>query len=133
MRVLSAFATVLLFLPAPVIAQPGTFDKAALAWNLPWDADWVTAVSFVGPNRVAAGNNLGEILVWELPGGSGGAAPQPVRRLVGHSNTVTRLLSTPDGRWLISASNDHTVRYWDLQTPAKGEEGIVLNARTRED
>jgi WD40 repeat protein len=93
----------------------------------------VTAVSFVGPNRVAAGNNLGEILIWELPGESGGTAPKPVRRLVGHTNTVTRLLSTPDGRWLISASNDRSVRYWDLQVEAKGEEAIVLNARARED
>jgi WD40 repeat protein len=116
---------------APAAAQPAEFGKAALAWNLPWDADWVTAVSFVGPSRVAAGNNLGEILLWELPGESGGAAPMPVRRLVGHTNTVNRLVATPDGRWLISASNDRTVRYWDLDAPAKGAEPIVLNARTR--
>src|SRR2546428_4227749 len=72
----------LLFMPffcvSSAKAQDGNFDKAALAWNLPWDADWVTAVSFVGPNRIAAGNNLGHILIWELPGGSGGAAPSPV-------------------------------------------------------
>jgi WD40 repeat protein len=133
MRILLPIPVVLFFFPAALCAQPGAFDKAKPAWNLPWDADWVTAVSFVGPNRVAAGNNLGDILIWDLPGESGGTAPKPVRRLVGHTNTVTRLLSTPDGRWLISASNDRSIRYWDMQSAAKGEEPIVLNARARED
>ncbi len=43
------------------------------------------------------------------------------------------MLSTPDGRWLISASNDKSIRYWDLNAEAKGDEPVVLNARTRED
>ncbi len=129
MRTLIAIIAVAL-LPAAASAQT---EKATLAWNLPWDADWVTAASFVGPHRIAAGNNLGEILVWELPGELGGPVPIPRRRLVGHTNTINRLLATPDGRWLISASNDHTIRYWDLDAPAKGDETVVLNRRTREE
>ncbi len=105
------------------------FDKAALAWTLPWDADWVTAVTFVGGNRVVAGNNLGQIAVWELPGAPGGPAPKPVRRLDGHTNVVTRLLTSPDGRWLISSSNDHTIRLWDMQAAPAKKGTIVLNAR----
>lgn len=106
------------------------FDKAALAWTLPWDAAWVTAVTFLGPTRrVAAGNNLGHILIWELPEKPGEPAPKPVRRLRGHTNAITRLAATADGRWLYSASYDHTVRAWDMTAPAKGEETIVLNAR----
>ena len=88
------------------------FDQAKLLWSLPWDADWVSAVSFIGPRRVAAGNHLGEILVWELPenpepapeppadknkSGSGEkserplhAAPPPARQLVGHTNVINR-------------------------------------------
>src|SRR5581483_9607368 len=54
-------------------------------------------------------------------------------RLDGHGNTVTRLLATPDARWLISASNDHTIRYWDLQGGAKRGDSVVLNARAREE
>src|SRR2546422_4052250 len=108
--------------------MPATFDKATLAWTLPWDADWVTAVSFLGNSRrLAAGNNLGEILVWELaekperlaeppqksagkkgPSERAGAAVPPVRRLDGHTNVISKLLATSDGRWLISASYDHT-------------------------
>ena len=107
-----------------------SFDKAALAWTLTWDADWVTAVCFLGnTRRVAAGNNLGQILLWELPDKVGSPVPNPVRRLDGHTNVVTRLVATADGRWLISASYDHTLRYWDMQSGAKGDEPLVLNAR----
>ena len=64
-----------LMLTCPTLAKP------ALAWNLPWDADWVTAVAFLGSSRrVAAGNNLGQILLWELPEKAGGDAPKPLAR-----------------------------------------------------
>ena len=54
------------------------FDKAALAWTLPWDADWVTAVCFIGSHRrVAAGNNRGQILLWDLPDKPTPACPPP--------------------------------------------------------
>ena len=116
------------------MADMAQFDKAALAWTLPWDTDWVTAVSFLGPTRrVAAGNNLGQIVLWELPEKPTGPAPLPVRRLDGHTNVISRLLATADGRWLISASYDHTIRYWDMQAPAGGSAAVALNARTRED
>jgi WD40 repeat protein len=117
----------LLLLPAPTLAQEA--PKAALAWNLAWDVDWVTAVSFVGPNRVVAGNNLGDLLVWDLPDDAKAPAPKPARRLTGHTNVITRLLPMPDGRRFISASNDHTIRIWDLDAPTGGEDTLVLNAR----
>jgi WD40 repeat protein len=108
------------------------FAKAALSWTLPWDDDWVTAVAVLGPTRrVAAGNNLGQIYLWELPEKAGGPAPAPVRRLDGHTNTVARLLATPDGRWLISASYDHSVRIWDMSAPTKGTATVVLDANAR--
>lgn len=128
-------------LVSPAQAQ-SPVDKATLAWTLPWDADWVTSVSFVGPNRLAAGNNLGDILVWDLPpatlpappavkGKESKPVPIPVRRLAGHTNTVNRLLTTPDQRWLISASNDHTLAYWDMQAEPADAGAIVVNARAR--
>jgi WD40 repeat protein len=136
-------------------------DKATLAWTLPWDADWVSAVTFLGNSRrLAAGNNLGEILVWDVPekpdkspeqpkakasSEPRGAFAPPMRQLVGHTNVVSKLLGTSDGRWLISASYDHTIRYWDMQpSPASGgrqppdnaaqqQATVVLNARTIEE
>jgi WD40 repeat protein len=110
-------------------------SKPARAWNLVWDADWVTAVTFLGSSRrVAAGNNLGQILLWELPEKPGGDAPKPLARLDGHTNVISRLAATPDGKTLISSSYDHTIRYWDI--PAKlpePAEPIALNARAIED
>src|SRR4051812_13145538 len=109
------------------MAETVNFDKAALTWTLPWDADWVTSVCFLGSTRkVAAGNNLGQILVWDLPAAAGSPAPQPIRRLDGHSNVISRLATTADGRWLISSSYDHTIRLWDLQADAKEQATVVL-------
>lgn len=114
----------------PKKAPPG---KGGPLWSLPWDDDWVTAVCFLGPRRIAAGNNLGQILVWNLPEKTGVPAPAPTLRLEGHTNVINRLIATSDGRWLISASNDHTIRYWDMQATPQGTGTVILNARARDE
>src|SRR4051794_25760607 len=107
------------------------FTKSRLAWTLPWDADWVTAVAFLGPTRrLAAGNNLGGILVWDLSE-KDGPAPPPVLSLEGHANSVSRLRSSADGRWLWSSSYDKTIRVWDMQAAPKGKATIDLNEKAR--
>src|SRR5262249_42024899 len=87
-------------------------------------------VCMLGPTRrLAAGNSLGQILLWDLPEKPDAPAPLPMRRLDGHTNAITRLLASPDGRWLISSSFDHTIRFWDMQAPAAGADALVLNGR----
>src|SRR5436305_773349 len=44
--------------------------KPALAWTLQWDADWVTAVAFLGNNPVAAGDDGGHVIVWDREAGT---------------------------------------------------------------
>jgi WD40 repeat protein len=112
---------------------PIDFDKATLAWNLPWDTDWVTAVTFVGPRTLVAGNNRGEILAWTLPEKPGDPAPLPTLRLDGHSNVISRVGGLRDGRTVISSSYDHTLRVWDMQATPGKEETVALNAVLRDD
>jgi WD40 repeat protein len=107
------------------------FAKPVQLYHLQWDADWVTAVAFLGnTNRVAAGNNLGQILVWELPEKPGAEPPKPILRLDGHTNVISRLAATPDGKTLLSASYDHIIRYWDGTATAEPSETVPLNAVT---
>ncbi|MBI2808833.1 MAG: hypothetical protein HYX68_27945 [Planctomycetes bacterium] len=134
-RILSPFhffvGAVVIFLSGQTVQAQSAFAEAKLLWTLPWDCDWVTAVSFVGNDRIAAGNKQGDILVWQLPGARDGKAPPPARRLVGHTNEITRMLTTPDQKTLLSASNDRTVKYWDMTIKDGGVETIVLNTRPR--
>ena len=98
------------------------FDKATLAWTLPWDADWVTAVAFLGPHRrVAAGNNLGEILaVGPAREGRRRRRPSPCRRLDGHTNVIIRLAGHARRQAAVSRrSYDHTIRFWDMTAEAE--------------
>lgn len=111
-----------------------SFEKATLAWTLPWQDDWVTAVAFWGDGRkLAAGNRRGQIFVWDLPESTASERPAPVRRLDGHTNEITRLLASPDGKTLISASYDHTIRFWNMDAPADGSAEVILDAKTRAD
>ena len=59
---------------APLYGQEKIpLDKPSQVYTIPWDADWVTAVTFVGDTRrLAAGNNLGQILIFDIP-----ASPSP--------------------------------------------------------
>jgi WD40 repeat protein len=118
------------------------------AWKLSFDVagQWPTAVALLGSHqKVAAANQDGTIMIWELSEKpvatkikldngkeeDGFETPPPARRLVGHTNGVTRLIATPDGQTLISASLDRTVRVWNIAASLEGESEIVLDADRR--
>jgi len=129
MRTLTAVLLILSIVSQALAIEPKAF---APAWELPWQDDWVTAVAFAGPKRLIAGNERGAILVYELPEKAGGDAPAPVRLLEGHSNGITKLIVTPDAKWLISASKDKTLRLWNLEGEAKKTGEVILDAKVRE-
>ena len=48
--------------------------------------------------------------IWDLETG------QTLTTLQGHTDTVSAVAITPDGRRAVSGSEDRTLRVWDLQT-----------------
>gem|GEM_PF-5071025 len=62
-------------------------------------------------------NGDGTITLWQVNN------PEPLQIISGHTDTVTSLALSPDGRMLASGSSDNTVRVWDTET---GENLFVL-------
>jgi WD40 repeat protein len=110
--------------------------KAQPAWQLVFEGSWPSAVAFVAPDRLVAGNERGELYLWDLSAGP--PKPEkdklpnlrPVRKLAGHANGVTRLRTTSTGL-LVSASLDKTIRVWDTTRPAEGKTEVVLDEYAR--
>lgn len=125
------------------------FENAKPVWKLPFDNHaWPMSVAFVGSHqRVVAGNQDGAMLLWELPESpvsakvkdpqgkevDGFETPPPAKMLVGHDNSVQRMLVTPDGKSLVTISLDKTVRLWDVTASPTGEAEIVLDRQYRKD
>ncbi len=117
--------------------------KAKLLYQLTFEGLWPTSVAFLGNGRkLAAANQAGQLLVWNLPEKPpefkvdpkrDAKAPNvwPTRQFVGHTNEITRLAVTPDGKQLISASLDRTVRIWPTEAAAAGKAELILDGEAR--
>jgi WD40 repeat protein len=118
-------------------------NNPKLLWQLSFEGAWPTAVAFLGSGRkLAAANQDGQIYVWilpemppafEPPKNSDRKAPDqpPARRLDGHTNGITRLIATADGKTLVSASLDHTLRLWEPDASPTGTADTILDIDQR--
>ena len=94
----------------------------------------VSSVAFLpDPSRVVVGVKSGEALIVD-------ARPaEIVKRYVGHKEKVTSVLVSEDGRWMVSGSDNGTVRRWnvegavDIGDPLVGHEGSVLSVAMYEE
>lgn len=115
---------------------------AKLRYQLIFEGSWPTSVAFLDSGRrIAAGNQLGQIFVWDLPETPPALDPKikdrqapnvwPTRRLDGHTNEIVRLLVTPDGKNLISASLDRAIRVWPIGGAVAGKADVILDGDAR--
>lgn len=63
-------------------------------------------------NYFATGDRNNKILIWNT-------RREKIKELVGHDNWVRDLVFHPDGRFLLSVSDDKTIRIWDLENGGK--------------
>jgi WD40 repeat protein len=118
-------------------------NSPKLLWQLTFEGAWPAAVAFLGSSkRLAAANQDGQIYVWDLPEAPPAFEPEknserkapdqpPIRRLDGHTNGVTRLVTAADGKTLISASLDHSIQLWATDAPAAGQAEAILDIDRR--
>jgi WD40 repeat protein len=67
--------------------------------------------------------------VWDISTGlnAGLESGEELATLQGHTESVWAVAVTPDGRWAVSGSDDHTLKVWDLES---GEELATLPGHT---
>ncbi|MDG4814249.1 NB-ARC domain-containing protein [Micromonospora sp. WMMD956] len=83
-------------------------------WILRLPGGWTRACTFI-PDGIAVGSDDGLIRLFR----DGSHAPEAI--LAGHRGEVRALAVSPDGNWVVSASDDTTIRRWDLKT------GLLFN------
>jgi cytochrome c len=98
-------------------AVSGSFDTSAIRWSLTRNVaeqvmrfhnNAVNAVAWLKDGRIVTAGADAHIAIWTQ------GKLQPDAVLDGHSGPIAGLALSGDGKWLASASWDHTVRLWPL-------------------
>lgn len=102
----------------------GSRDKTARLWDLnastPGEqnealgghADVVSLVAISRNRQWIATCSAASARLWKFDGGEAVL----VKTLTGHEEEILDLGISPDSRWLVTASRDHTARIWDLNS-----------------
>jgi len=81
-------------------------------YNVKWSPDGKRLAS------CSAGEESGELFVWDVGTCKGNGSPRPCQTFAGHSGMVYAVAWSADGEQLISACSDGTLRWWDVKTEA---------------
>lgn len=106
----------------------GRVSSGETVLRLPNDDNPVWSLAFSpGGDMLVAGGEDGSVRIWELRTGR-------IQKLTGHSGAVTDVQFTSDGRNLVTASWDRTLRRWNtstlrLQRVYEGHSGPVTGVR----
>ncbi|OAQ35028.1 WD40 repeat-like protein [Linnemannia elongata AG-77] len=77
------------------------------------DGDWILCLTYSHDGRrIATGSLLGRLQLWEATA----TTLEPGREWEAHAFPITSVTFSPDGRWIASSSDDHTVKLSDSRS-----------------
>ena len=75
-------------------------DRELEVWNVKYSPD----------GKILASSRQNDIFIWDAESGNA------ISCMRGHAANITSMCFGPDGKWIISASTDRTVRSWDVES-----------------
>eukprot|EP00037_Helgoeca_nana_P000952 m.24549 g.24549 ORF g.24549 m.24549 type:complete len:919 (+) comp11276_c0_seq1:225-2981(+) len=100
------------------------FGSGKLRWKTSVDSPVIAAELHRESALLAVACQDYSVLVVDIEG------QRVVRTFAGHSNRITDIAWSPDGRWLLSAGMDNTIRVWDVPTGCAISRVRVASAAT---
>ncbi|MXW15734.1 MAG: T9SS type A sorting domain-containing protein [Rhodothermaceae bacterium] len=95
-----------------------TGGRQSYVYSMTFSPDWTQLASGSGNYFINSEFDDHSIRLWDVATGT------ELRRIIGHSGSVSSVDFSPDGNRLVSGSEDSTVRIWDVET---GQESGHLN------